>query len=310
MSKIKMTTQEVEMEMQKARETRMIDGELVPFTNGIEKSAIKDAVENAKKTGRIGDKILLAINPLYIHMPWWQRDLRVASASEISHNYNSSKWDVPKVYLYNGKLYCGDGQHRIYGAFLGGIEVVVVELLEITEKEAIRLFLDQTKDRTNMSPADYYKAAIAAEIPEYITFRKICKKNNVSIVCDEKLVDNPVGIWTAITDGTRMNPKLLNQILVLLGKLQWNGSTIVRGRAYSSKTVRALQRLYAYYEADDMENALLTHCKGSEFYNANLHVKQMEAIFDYLSDVIGRELKLEEVKSYNGKTSRKIRNIS
>lgn len=307
---------EVEAEMQKAREARTIDGDLVPFSGGLEKSQIADAIKIGKTTGKIGDKTLLAINPLYIHMPEWQREVRLAKALSIGNNYNPSEWDVPKVYLFKGKLYCGDGQHRIYGAWKAGIEMVVVELLEITEDEAMDLFLKQTKHRTEMCQADYLNAAIGRKIPEYLTFKKICNGNNIKIkgyTNDE--VDNPIGIWTSISDGlklSRSNPKLMEDIVKLIGNLQWNGANYKEGKAYSARIVRVLGKMYAYYKdsSKEMEEILIRRCKGAEYFNNKIARLSQDQLFDYLSDIIGIELQMEEVPTYNGKVVRRIRKTS
>lgn len=72
--RVRLTSVEVEAEIQKARENRVIDGELIPFIGGVEKTYTKDAIVQAKTNGRQHDKMTLVVNPLYIHIPEWQRD--------------------------------------------------------------------------------------------------------------------------------------------------------------------------------------------------------------------------------------------
>ena len=265
MKRTRLTAVEVEMEMQKAREERVIDGEHIPFTNGVEKTYVRDAIRQAQTNGKMHDKMSMVINPLYLHIPSWQRDL--------------------------------DGQHRVYGTFKAGIEDIVIEFLDISEKEAIDLFLMQTRERTGMTPSDYYKAAIAGEKPEYLKFRDICKKNNVKIKGDDtETVKNPVGIFTSLSDGislTKNNPELLDRILKLIGKLQWNGSDAIEGKAYSAKVIRVLKKLYAYYEGNEkaFEKCLLDNCKGAEYYNKFLYEKWQDSLFDYLSKVLEDNMK-------------------
>ena len=284
--------EETEREMQEARENRTIDGEVIPFSGGTEKSYVRDIVKQAQTNGRIGDKMLMVVNPLYIHIPEWQRELRIRNAMEIGNNYDPAQWGAPKVMLFDNKLYCIDGQHRIYGTYKANIEFVVVEYLDVTESKAIDLFLGQTIDRTSMSPADYLKAAIAGGKPEYLLFREICKKNNVRIKGDNiNFVKNPIGIFTPISDGinlTKNNPELLDRILKLLGKLRWNGSDLKNGKAYSAKVIRTLKKIYAYYEGHEteMERCLLMNCKGSEYFNDNLYEKWQDALFDHISNVL------------------------
>lgn len=290
--RVRLTSIEVEAEMQKARECRVIDGELIPFIGGVEKTYTKDAVVQAKTNGRQHDKMTLVVNPLYIHIPEWQRDVRIDRALCIGNNYNSAKWETPKIICISGKFYVVDGQHRIYGTFKSGIECVVVEYLDITEKEAIDLFLNQTKERTGMTQADYYKAAIAGEKPDYLQFRDICKKNNVRIKGDTTdTVKNPVGIFTSLSDGIGLvnsNPELLNRILRLIGKLQWNGGEVLsEGKAYSAKVIRVLKKLYAYYDGreKELESILLNNCKGAVYFRNNLYEKWQDSLFDFLADI-------------------------
>lgn len=297
MKRTRLTAVEVEKEMQKAREERVIDGEHIPFTNGVEKTYVRDAIRQAQTNGKMHDKMSMVINPLYLHIPSWQRDLRIDRALSIGNNYKSAKWEYPKVICINNQLFCVDGQHRVYGTFKAGIEDIVIEFLDISEKEAIDLFLMQTRERTGMTPSDYYKAAIAGEKPEYLKFRDICKKNNVKIKGDDtETVKNPVGIFTSLSDGislTKNNPELLDRILKLIGKLQWNGSDAVEGKAYSAKVIRVLKKLYAYYEGNEkaFEKCLLDNCKGAEYYNKFLYEKWQDSLFDYLSKVLEDNMK-------------------
>ena len=112
-----MTAIEAEKELQAARE---LDG----FTGKLEKSYISRMVKDAKRNSMIGDKIQIVVNPIYIHIPKWQRKMNKVRAYNIGHNYNKYKWDVPKVLLYNDQLWVIDGQYRIFGAFKGGKDAV------------------------------------------------------------------------------------------------------------------------------------------------------------------------------------------
>ena len=72
-----------------------------------EKSIIKTLMENAKRNGRVGDKILLVIPPYYVHVPDWQRKLDLRRAKAIGNNYDPYQWEVPKIIYINGKLCAG-----------------------------------------------------------------------------------------------------------------------------------------------------------------------------------------------------------
>lgn len=203
--KVYLKAKEAEMEMQEARNAE-------GFVGKTEKLLIANMVKAAKNNSRIGDKLLMVVDPKQIHIPDWQRRIKLARAYEIGNNYNSYKWDEPKVLLFNGILLCVDGQHRIFGAFKANKEDVVVEVMECTLEEAIDLFLSQSTDRAKMQPMDIYKAALAAKKPEYVKLHDICAKHNVAVKGDD-ITDNTVGTLTSISDGvgfTKGNPELLD----------------------------------------------------------------------------------------------------
>jgi hypothetical protein len=286
--RVYLSAKEAEMEMQKVRNFEGFVGEM-------EINYISRMIKDAKRNSMIGDKLQLVVDPMYIHIPEWQRRIKLTRAFAIGNDYNKYKWDVPKVLFYEGKLYVVDGQHRIFGAFKGGKDSVVVEIMECSLEEAIDLFINQSKDRSKMQPMDIYHAAIAGNKADYIKLREICYKHNVAIKGDE-ITDNIVGTLTSISDGislTRTNPDLLNSMLSLLGKLQWNGyADNYNGKAYTAKIIRALKTLYAYCEGrtEEMETALFNRCMGTEFFVANVMDKTQAQIFDYLSSIVRYEM--------------------
>ena len=290
---------EVEAMLQKARE-------MVGFVGDIEVNSIRTITETTKRNGRIGDKMLLVIEPKYIHIPKWQRKADFDKARKIGFSYNKYMWEVPKVILHDGKLYCVDGMHRILGAFVGGIEDVVVELLvDMTEKEAIELFLLQTTTRTAMKPGDYYTASLELEKPEYVTLRDICHRHNVQISGDDTL-NNPIGTFSSITDGltlAKSEPKLLDDILSLLCKLQWNGkigASDSLDKCFGCRYVRTIRNLYRYYSNDTkaMEQILLTNCKGTEWFEKNVYGELQSRMFDKLSAIVQKGLAEQKKKKF------------
>lgn len=286
--RVYLKAKEAETEMQEARNAE-------GFTGKNEKLLIANMIKAARNNSRIGDKLLMVIDPKYIHIPDWQRRIKLARAYEIGNNYNSYKWDEPKALLFNGILICIDGQHRIYGAFKAGKEDVVIEVMECSLEEAIELFLSQSQDRAKMQPMDIYHAALAAGKPEYVALHDICAKHNVAVRGDDE-TENTVGTLTSISDGvglTKSNVNLLDSILTLLGNLCWNGyADSYNGKAYTAKVIRALKALYAYCDGriPEMENALLEHCKGTEFFVNNIMDKTQAQIFDYLSEIVRYEM--------------------
>ena len=278
----------IEAEMQ---ESRIKDD----FIDKVEEISIKQMVENAKVNNRLCDKIIITINPMYVHIPEWQRMCDVFSAQEIGLKYNKYKWEIPKLLYYKGKLYCIDGMHRIYGAYKANIENVVCEIIECTLNEAITLFLDQGIDRRKMTPTDYYRAALANGDENYINLKAICNKYNVAVKGDP--IENQVGIFTPITDGIRSIRRngtgLLESIISLITKLQWNGyADTYNGKAYTAKFIRAMHSMYGYCEGrtEEMEEVLVERCKGTEYFVDNLLYLSQAQIFDKLSEIVRYEM--------------------
>lgn len=143
--RVYLTAKEAEREMQ---ESRNVDG----FTGKMETDYISRMIKDAKRNSMVGDKLQLVVDPMYIHIPEWQRRLSLARAYVIGNSYNKYKWDVPKVLFHKGKLWVIDGQHRIYGAFKAKMDSVVVEIMECSIEEAIELFINQSQDRRKMQP--------------------------------------------------------------------------------------------------------------------------------------------------------------
>mgnify|MGYP004671600927 FL=1 len=90
--RVYLKAKEAEMEMQEAREKN-------GFTGKNEKILIANMVKNAKMNSRIADKLLMVVDPSEIHIPDWQRRIKLERAYSIGNNYNSYKWDEPKVLL-------------------------------------------------------------------------------------------------------------------------------------------------------------------------------------------------------------------
>lgn len=99
---------------------------------------------------------------------------------------------------------------------------------------------------------------------------------------------------------SRACPDLLDRILQLIVKLQWNGGKTYReGKAFSAKVLRVFRKLYAYYSGreTDMERVLLNNCKGSKYFNDNLSEKWQDSLFDFLSGVIERSIDIPVIES-------------
>ena len=290
---------QVEKMLNDAREIHGFNGE-------VEKISIKTIVESAKKNGRIGDKIILVVDPYQVHIPRWQRDLDLIRAREIGTRYDKNLWGTPKLIYCKGKLICVDGMHRIVGALLAGLTNIVVEIIEISEEKAIKIFLDQGVGRKNMSPTDLYRGNIEIGDKDYIEFRDICHKYNIQVKGDDKL-ENPIGVFTSILDGVRMDKELLEKILILVKKMRWCGEELKASSKspYSSKVIRSIVKLYAFYEKEEeaMERILTSKCYGSEWFTKNVSDMSAYKIFDTLNEIIVEDLGSKGLKVVGKRTA-------
>ncbi len=67
--RVYLTAKEAEREMQ---ESRNVDG----FTGKMETDYISRMIKDAKRNSMVGDKLQLVVDPMYIHIPEWQRRLK------------------------------------------------------------------------------------------------------------------------------------------------------------------------------------------------------------------------------------------
>lgn len=116
--RVYLKAKEAEKEMQEAREEN-------GFVGKNEELLVSNMIKMARNNSRVGDKLLMVVDPMQIHIPDWQRRIKLERAYSIGNNYNSYKWDEPKVLLFGKRLWAIDGQHRIYGAFKIGTAINV-----------------------------------------------------------------------------------------------------------------------------------------------------------------------------------------
>ena len=280
---------EAERELQEARKA---DG----FTGKMETSYIDRMIKDAKRNSMIGDKLQIVVNPIYIYIPSWQRELKLATVHRIATAYNRYEWGNPLVLYYKNKLWAIDGQHRIFGAFKGGKDAVVVEIMECSLREAVELFMNQTKNRNRVWPLDIYNAALEINDPVAVELRDTCHKYNVAVKGEEVDKENTVGVLTPIDFSLKMvKCGTLNKVLNLSSRLQWNGAGegMYKGKAYTAKPIRSLNNMYAnYFNCEkEMEDILVEKCHGAEWFENNGKSDVSESKFlDTLRNIVNQEL--------------------
>lgn len=239
-------------------------------------------------------KKYITIDPTLIHIPTWQRDTDFAKAEEINVNFDENQFDPVKVYIKNGKLYVADGAHRLIAFILRNIRLgkqlmILVEVLNCREEEARKVFLAQKSGRKSMSNNDMYRAAIEDGEEDYIAFRNVCFANNIQIPADEEIIDNPIGKLNPSTMMLRMAKKendLMDQIIKLIEKLEWTGSS---KSVITPRNLKVIKRVYANNKSINVEDKMLKYCKGAAFYESKvLPVKNDAELYDILSAEISK----------------------
>lgn len=259
---------------------------------------LKSIVKNAMG---FGNKKYCLLNPEYIHCPDWQRTTDMTRVMEIAENYDENKFDPIKIYIKNGKAYCADGMHRVIAAIIRNINLpddekimILVEVLDCSERDARETFLYQEAGRKHMSIDDMYRAAIDNEDPIYLEFRDTFTKDfGIQISADKEKIENPVGEEISVTRGLlRMSHRkneTLREILDALIKLNWTGSV---KRVFLQRNFSAMMKLFAVYGKDTVYTALENQgCNKAEYYEKHVYNKTTVAeVFDELSSVVNKYL--------------------
>lgn len=281
------------------------------------KGRLKNAVKNSFG---IGDKKYCLLNPEDIYCQDWQRNTDFAKAMEIAENYDEKKFDPVKIYIVNGKPYCADGMHRVIAMVLKNIGVpesdrmlILVEILDCTEQEAIDTFLGQQAGRKAMSTNDTYRAAIKAKIPEYIDFRKVFFEDfNIQITSEKQKLENPVGKIDSSRTVLRMvhnQYEPLKDALTEIINLDWCGS--VKGNPFLIRNLNTLIKLYAVYGKDVVNTTLKKKYYGAEKFESHVaKITSGATLYDTFAKAIreefGEQVVNNETPTVNNKVVRKF----
>lgn len=252
---------------------------------------LKDVKSALNNSFGIGKKRYILVNPLSVHIPEWQRDTDFAKSTEISKNYDDVKFDPIKSYIADdGKLCVADGAHRVVAFVMGEENMILTEVLNCTEREAILTFLDQSSGRKSMSFADTYRAGVKANIEDYIIFKNFFEARGIQITAENNTrIKNPIGYVRPSRTIIRMmkrDRETLSKVVDLIKKLHWCGS---EKSVFIIRNFEVLMRLYSCY-GTEVENRLLEKCKGAAYYEGKIvPIKGNAALFDFLCKEIARE---------------------
>lgn len=244
----------------------------------------------------IGNKKYVVINPLYIHVPDWQRTTDMAKVMEIKVNFDESKFDPIKVFIVKGKMYVADGAHRLTAYVLTNKELdkkdkkkILVEIIDCTMYEALRVFLEQQSGRKQMSISDMFRAGIKANLPDYIGFKKIFDDHNIQITADLEKKENPIGKIVPskrVLKMAKLKPESLKHAISMIEELNWCGST--EKNAFTQRNINVLLKMESIHGTETL-NLLRKHCSGAAFYESKVFpVKSNAQLFDVLESEINK----------------------
>ena len=243
--RVYLTAKEAEKEMQEARKA---DG----FTGKMETGYISRMIKDAKRNSMVGDKLQLVVDPMYIHIPEWQRRLKLARAYAIGNTYNKYKWDVPKVLFLKGKLYVIDGQHRLFAArkLFGEDYLMECKVIHgLSQMEESNLFVKLNSSSKPLQYADKAKGLYYGNDETTVNIYNICKNHGVELgIEDDKRasMDGRITAVKALTDTyNKIGAKQTDRLVKLLNDT-WDG----KSAAFKQEMIKAVGVILSLYSKE------------------------------------------------------------
>ena len=256
-------------------------------SNYEEKVELREVECALKNSFSIASKRYILINPIFIHVPIWQRDTDMTKVQEIAQNFNEDKFDPVKVYVINGKLFVADGAHRVVAFVMNGEIKMLVEVLNCNEYEAILTFLGQQSARKSMSVADTYRAGVKANIKEYIDFKNLFEEYNIQISTEDNKLNNPIGKVTPSSTLLRMtktSKETLKNTIDTIKLLDWSGSS---KSTFTIRIFNVFKKLFANYDKNTVTERLVKKCKGATYFESKIApIKSDSEMYDTLAKII------------------------
>lgn len=143
------------------------------------KNVLIPALEEIRRTGEAYAVIKVPLK--YINLFRGQRDLK-ASFSWILKNFDPKRVEVKTLNFRDGYLNSDDGHHTIEALKIMGYEEAWFRLFDnLSVEEEARLFIEQNKGVTRLSPADAFKCAEKLNLEPAKTILEVCEKYDVVV---------------------------------------------------------------------------------------------------------------------------------
>mgnify|MGYP003421069286 FL=1 len=108
------------------------------------------------------------------------------SLSYILSNFDYKRVEVKSLNFKDGCLTCWDGKHTIKGLEIMGYKTAWFRLFDnLSTKEEVRLFCEQSKGVTRLTPADAFNCCRQLGVEPAKSILEVCDKYNVT-VCEKK----------------------------------------------------------------------------------------------------------------------------
>ena len=112
----------------------------------------------------------------------YQRLLNISLANKISNEFDFNLVGLITVSYREGQYNVIDGQHRVYGATLAKIPMLMCQILkDLSYQEEAQLFNDLNGIRKRVSIYDIYNADIEAGDKQILDIKKCVELNGMSI---------------------------------------------------------------------------------------------------------------------------------
>lgn len=112
----------------------------------------------------------------------YQRGLSVLFAKTIGFEFDANRVGVITVSYRDGQFNVLDGQHRVYGAKIAEIPMLMCHIIRgLTYQQEAELFKDLNKQRKGLLAFDYFNAGFEADEIEAIEIKEIIEMNGLTI---------------------------------------------------------------------------------------------------------------------------------
>lgn len=165
---------------------------------------------------------MIAVKNLKIGV--YQRILNTSFSKQIAANFDMNKVGTITVSFRDGGFNVIDGQHRVYGARIAKVPMLMCQVLHgLAYEEEANLFMDLNRIRKGLLVFDYFNAGIEAKNEGALDIKYVVEKNGLGI--SRGTGKNKVQALTTLDNiYKKYGKEHLDNTLQYI-KLTWNGES-------------------------------------------------------------------------------------